>query len=224
MKNIVMRVMLVAMMIVLAGALMNGSAWAEVVPGAGIAGSAHDFTSANPNTTYQSLSDEICNVCHTPHNAKAAQLVPLWNHKGTTTATFALYVSPTLTMNATVGQPSDISKACLSCHDGTVAVDAFGDAAGTTSIPTGDDHLIGPSLSNDHPISFTYDSALATADGELVTPAGATKVDAAGVVPLFDSKVECASCHDVHNTAAQADELLVIDNDGSALCLTCHDK
>ena len=37
--------------------------------------------------------------------------------------------------------------------------------------------------------------------------------------------VECASCHDVHDTVSNgAGGLLVIDNANSALCTTCHNK
>jgi predicted CXXCH cytochrome family protein len=39
---------------------------------------------------------------------------------------------------------------------------------------------------------------------------------------LFTAKVECASCHDVHDSGFPS--LLVMDNAASALCLTCHDK
>ncbi|MCP4668022.1 MAG: cytochrome c3 family protein, partial [Deltaproteobacteria bacterium] len=40
---------------------------------------------------------------------------------------------------------------------------------------------------------------------------------------LFLDKIECASCHDVHN-AYDNDHLLNVDNNASALCLACHDK
>ena len=42
---------------------------------------------------------------------------------------------------------------------------------------------------------------------------------------LIDNKLECSSCHDVHNGAAEdVGNLLVKSNSGSALCLTCHLK
>lgn len=185
-----------------------------------ITGSAHDLSGG-------ALSGgEICNVCHTPHNADATVTdAPLWDHEVTATTAFTLYSSSTL--DATVGQPSGVSKLCLSCHDGTVAVDAFGGAAGTTligAIGTGSGDF-GTDLSNDHPISFTYNTALATADGELFDPS----TDASGLGGtiaadmLFSDNMECASCHDVHNVNGNAN-LLLVDNAGSALCLTCHDK
>jgi predicted CXXCH cytochrome family protein len=176
-----------------------------------IAGTAHDLSAKAWGST------ETCVFCHTPHNAKAAQIVPLWNHTATA-ATFTLYTSSTLT--ATVGQPAGISKACLSCHDGTVAMDSFGANAGTHMM-TGA-AMVGTNLSDDHPISFTYDTALATSDAGLVSPASTSFVDAAHSVPLFAGKMECASCHDVHNNTSAP--FLRKSNNGSALCLTCHNK
>lgn len=183
---------------------------------AAITGSAHDFSSAGWNST-----GEICIVCHTPHNAdQTVTDAPLWNHQ-VTTATFTVY-SGAGTLDATVGQPDGVSKLCLSCHDGTVALDSFGGTTTGTNYVTGNSNL-GTDLSNDHPISFTYDSALATADGELVTPQSTSTVD--GTLPLFNGKLECATCHDVHNTASAGNpNLLLKDNTGSALCLSCHSK
>lgn len=211
MKNIAMKIMLVAVMVALAGVVMSGSALAS----AGITGSKHDFkgeTSWNP-------SGEICNVCHTPHNADATfTAVPLWDHTTTTATTFSFYDSGT--MDATdPTSVSDISKACLSCHDGTVAVDAFG-ASPTSNLylASGDDGYIGTDLSNDHPISFSYQSSIDNGDGGLKAATAGGAVDDL----LMSGKVECSSCHDVHdNTNAP---FLVMSNSGSALCLTCHNK
>lgn len=176
-------------------------------------GSAHDFSS----TAWS--GGQICVTCHTPHNSQTA-VVPLWSH-GATTSSFSLYRSPTF--RGSVTQPSGASKACLSCHDGTVALDTFGGRTGTTFIAGRT--LLGVDLSNDHPVSFVYDSALAaSADGlrdPTTSPSGL-----GGTIRddlLFDGKMECASCHDVHNGRSQA-SLLVKGNSGSALCLTCHAK
>jgi hypothetical protein len=115
------------------------------IAGAQITGSAHDFSGQGWGTI------EICQPCHTPHNASIALPVVLWNHE-VTAATYTLYTSPT--MNATTGQPDGVSRACLSCHDGTVALDSFGGATGTNFI--GGDANFGTDLSNDHPVSFAY--------------------------------------------------------------------
>ena len=185
-----------------------------------ISGSAHDLRA-------QSYTDEVCNVCHTPHNAStvASLGAPLWDHVVTTTGTFSVYSSATL--NATgLGQPAGVSKLCLSCHDGSVAIDAFGSIASPSDFLTsGDSAFVGTDLSNDHPVSFTYDSTLATADGELWDPTVANSGPTTTITAdlLFSNKLECSSCHDVHNTAGFA-KLLTVNNAASALCLTCHDK
>ncbi len=181
---------------------------------AAISGSAHDLRTYNGITQTQ-----ICIFCHTPHNASADKLAPLWNHASTATATFATYSSATL--NATgLGQPAGTSKACMSCHDGSVALDSFGGVTGTHNFVAGSAANIGTDLSNDHPVSFTYDSALATADGGLVTPASASMVVTG--IPLFAGKLECASCHSVHDNTNTP--FLRSANAGSALCLKCHNK
>ena len=188
---------------------------------AGISGSKHDFSGAAWNN---GGVGEICQPCHTPHNASTDPSGPLWNHSNTLTAasTFGYYTNST--MNATdIGDPSGVSMACLSCHDGTVAMDAFGGAAGTPGSYTmeiiNSDKSVGLDLSNDHPISFTYDPALASADGGLHNPTNKVIADL-----LIGGKLECSSCHDVHGSPVAATNLLTIDNAGSLLCLTCHDK
>ena len=184
-----------------------------------IAGSDHDFSAQGW------AKGEICLPCHTPHNAVTTVAdAPLWNH-ALTNATFTVYSSPSLT--ATVGQPGGSSKLCLSCHDGTVAVDSFGGTTGTTMIANGVN--VGTNLSNDHPVSFTYNAALASSDGGLADPSADGDTDAntvgaaAPYVPLFAGKLECATCHDPHNGTNIAG-LLRVSNAGSGLCLKCHEK
>jgi predicted CXXCH cytochrome family protein len=184
-----------------------------------IVGSAHDFSGQAWNL---SVGKQICIVCHTPHNASTTVTdAPLWNH-ATTATVFALYTSNTL--NATASQPDGSSKLCLSCHDGTVAIENFGNTTTGSTLMAGARNL-GVSLSNDHPISFTYDAALATADGELQNPT--TGVSGLGGTinanMLYGGKMQCATCHDVHNSAGLP-KLLVKSNAASALCLTCHKK
>ncbi|RMF95793.1 MAG: cytochrome C [Gammaproteobacteria bacterium] len=192
-----------------------------------IAGSDHDFSGINPD-------GQICVNCHTPHNADTSvATAPLWNHD-VTSATFTLYSSPT--MNAIPGQPSGSSKLCLSCHDGTVAVDSFGGRTGSVFIQPTDSHYIGTDLSNDHPISITYDSALATADPGLNDPAvttvtigqGGDKTNTGTVSELMlpADQVQCSSCHDVHNNFVPpgAKDLLRVTVANSQLCFTCHNK
>jgi predicted CXXCH cytochrome family protein len=204
-----------------------------------VVGTAHDLSATGPGA--QSNVARVCVFCHTPHQAVAANgQEPLWNHTLSATAAYGVYDSDTMNAvptdvgGATAGT-ADVTNLCLSCHDGTVAVHTLYNvpneadpvtitAGGNVDVDgkiTGDP-LVGTSLTNDHPVNFIYDGALATADGGLNTPDSADWVDAAQTVPLFDTTVQCASCHDPHDNSFAP--FMVIDNTGSALCTTCHIK
>lgn len=216
---------------ILAGSLIAaGLAFATSATAGTIIGSKHDFAAQAWNS-----SNEICIVCHTPHNSSTIPDAPLWNHE-VTTSTFTTYTSPSFDGAGTIGQPDGSSVLCLSCHDGTVAVDSYGGAAGGGFTLTGRSNL-GTDLSNDHPISFTYDAALATADPGLFDPTTKTitigegdkqKTGTIDDVMLLSGKLQCASCHDVHNGFTQGpattNKLLRVNRLGSQICLACHNK
>lgn len=203
-----------------------------------VVGSRHDLGTGGTSTVGATNVDRVCVFCHTPHQAAAANAQdPLWNHTLSATATYGVYDSVTLDATPTdiggaVAGSAPVSNLCMSCHDGTVGVGAlYNDpnlsSAGAT-VPdnsatniTGTANL-GTSLVDDHPINFTYDAALATADGELVSPTSTAFVDTANEVPLFGGSVQCASCHDPHDPTNFP--FLVKSNTASALCTTCHIK
>lgn len=66
---------------------------------------------------------EVCVYCHTPHGANSTTDAPLWNRTNKAN-TYTLY-STTLTSGQTATQPGLNSLTCLSCHDGTVAIDSI---------------------------------------------------------------------------------------------------
>ncbi|WP_265946394.1 cytochrome c3 family protein [Dechloromonas sp. A34] len=195
-------------------------------------------------TAGQSTTDQICVFCHTPHAASSGKS-PLWNRATSAASTYTGYTS--LSMDAdggafqtdnTKGRPAGASLLCLSCHDGTIAlgnlnvlngrtpviIDMVGGTAddkmptgsGTT---TGFTRVIGADLSNDHPISVTYNNALASADKEL-RPMNASQqhpisgqigsilgIRSPGYKPLLPlaptgtagaGQVQCSTCHDPH--------------------------
>jgi len=94
------------------------------------------------------------------------------------------------------------------------------------------------SLADLHPINFTYDSTLAGKTVDLVTPVanssgiGGTRMGVPGsngsFLPLFQTvsvgtyKMQCPTCHDVHNGNPNARPFLRDSTTGSALCLDCH--
>lgn len=209
------------------GHMTRASIWAPVVGSVGLVvgllgdlaggveGGPHDFSGG----AYGGSGVDVCGACHVAHGTVTSQQTPLWDHE-LTTATHTLYASSTL--DATPGQPQGISLICLSCHDGTVAVDSYGGTVGTTYIDPQFD--LGTDLTNDHPISFVYDANLASADSGLHDPEttssgiyGSIRTD----LLYENSTMECGSCHNVHGTSPG---LLRKDNSGSALCLTCHKK
>lgn len=171
---------------------------------AGILGSKHDFSARGWG------SNEICVFCHAPHNNAAA--VPLWNRQ-LTTATYTLYSSPTL--QRAPMQPRAPSKLCLSCHDGTVAIDSFGGRSGGQTI-SGPANL-GTDLANDHPTSVYWDHQTLGAG----TPSCFNCHFAARNLPFFNRHMECASCHEPHNSTVAA-KMLRKTLDGSAICFHCH--
>ena len=177
----------------------------------------HNLSVSGPGSLRASTEADICIFCHAPHNTTGVG--PLWNH-ALSAATYTPYSSSTL--KATVGQPTGASKLCLSCHDGTVALGMVANRStpipmqsGATTIPSGRTR-IGTDLSAHHPVSFTYDPALVTKQGELRDPATLVqevRLDQSG-------QMQCTSCHDPHNN--EYGNFLVKDNTASAMCLDCH--
>lgn len=198
-----------------------------------IVASKHDFSSGG-SSGFKGTSNQICIYCHAPHGGSTS--APLWNRALTGTGAYTLYSnanSGSSTLNATPAGPGAVSKLCLSCHDGTVAVDNFnGTVSFANYITSGMTTYLGADLANDHPIGFTYDATLVTADGGLnptttAVTIGASNTGTIATKLLYSGQMECASCHDVHNSAsgtAVESKLVRITTVGSALCLACHKK
>ncbi len=196
-----------------------------------IVGTKHDLSSGTGGITNKSSNEsQVCIFCHTPHQPTGVTTDPLWNHTLSATAAYGVYASNTLTAVPTdIGGGSSTSNLCMSCHDGTVAVNSLGNTSsvGTPTMGTGTElnasfqiantraAYLGTNLTNDHPINFTYDATLATTDGGLKNPSLIT-------VPLFGGQVQCATCHDAHTNANAP--FLTHTNAASGLCLDCHTK
>ncbi len=139
-----------------------------------------------------SSENQVCIFCHTPHgDPNKAAKVFLWNRADSADMT-AKYDSSTLNIDNTSVALGSKSRMCLSCHDGTVAigsVDMNASASdGTTTVPTpitmtsaagnvdsagnltGGNSFLGSDFSNDHPVGFLYDGALAGLDSDLIDP------------------------------------------------------
>lgn len=193
---------------------------------------------------------EVCVYCHTPHGSNADIGAPLWN-RATPTGPYNLYSSSSMDttvgqpngvslaclschdgtiatdgiLNAPgsgtnlsgpwygiseasdhwVMDPGHYHGSCGLCHYGSFAHDS------RTSYLTTD-------LRNDHPISMAYPTL--AQDPAFQVPPDAVKgfTDA----PLYGGKIECPTCHNVHDP--DIPPFLRKTNSNSALCLTCHIK
>ncbi|MDT3670016.1 MAG: cytochrome c3 family protein [Aromatoleum sp.] len=229
---------------------------------ANIAVTKHNLSASGPETTKATAEDQICVFCHTPHAANTSAPAPLWNRK-LSSATYTPYTSNSLDTERILGalsQPGGSSKLCLSCHDGTMALGTVGVLDGrsdpaavaglTGTMPAGAGATsgftrnLGIDLRNDHPISFRFDTPLATSDGELRDPpysaGGKTVVGqrSSAVRPMLpldhEGKVQCTSCHDPHLEASKFLRLNRLQKNAAPgttfnpsndqICLGCHNK
>lgn len=137
---------------------------------AGVVGSKHDLSPGGSADQSAGNTDQVCVFCHTPHGADATAAVPLWNKALGSPGSYTQYSTlGTSTFDSEEAPVGSVSLACLSCHDGTQAMDVVlnkpgsggYDAAGSsiggvgamTGIPI---PALGTDLSNDHPISMQY--------------------------------------------------------------------
>ena len=121
------------------------------------------------------------------------------------------------------------SRKCLSCHDGTMAIDVLSVTSGST------DAMWAGTRSLDHPVGVLYRRSIFRKPGEYVHE---SSLDAA--VRLVDGKVSCVSCHRTKkvyrakgvasgvalegHSGCTGDSGLVVSNYRSSLCLSCHIK
>jgi len=193
------------------------AASAQVAGNQSIVTSKHNLSASGPGAVKATGETEICIFCHTPHNATPVR--PLWN-RSLPLSSYKTYSSNSL--KAQPDQPTGNSKLCLSCHDGTIALGSVISrsqqiqmANGITTLPPGKTNL-GTDLSDDHPISFVYDSTLCSKNPKLKDPGSLP----AGVRLDADKELQCTTCHDAHND--QYGNFLVMANTNSELCNTCH--
>jgi len=216
---------------------------------AGIGGPHGSIASGDSSATD---NGQICIYCHTPHAANDTGPVPIWNKPSSTQtylmygATAPGMAGQTIAGTLTDATPTDQTLACLSCHDGVSAIDSVVNAPGSgrsdvngiaiggygaiATIPNAEYKSVGVAnslsggsgdLRNDHPVSLVYapgKAGLKPLNTTLVGWKGANQISDL----LRNGKVQCTSCHDVHNNT----NLMYrrINNDNSELCIGCHVK
>lgn len=198
--------------------------------------------------------DRICIYCHAPHNTiktgnagwGQVSYYPLWNHAVSTILSYDTYTNGPDAPSSLIqhglqavldgNNVKGVSRLCLSCHDGSVAPNVFGfnGASSTTTAATSRGPLtggyqigLGGDLSNHHPIGFDFASVLAV-DDEIATPdtqfLGYNPTGLTIGEVLWNGKMECSTCHDVHNTKSQGTKFTWVSDEQSQLCLSCHLK
>ena len=203
-----------------------------------VVGTPHDLSHRGLVKGAVIAESRVCVFCHTGH--MGVPDAALWS-RGSTPRAYIPYSSPT--MNAATGQPDGASKLCLSCHDGALASDTASGGIGvgwsaTAEVLSVDQRLaagaihapgqvksIGPDLSDDHPVSFVYDAALAIQDGQLAMPEQAPSGLGHTISrDMLDraSKMQCTSCHNAHDNGVG--NFLKLESRNGTLCTTCHDR
>jgi len=150
---------------------------------AGIKDTKHNLGADNAvNENYMTAGNtEICVFCHTPHASNTNVKAPLWNKPVAAGTSYTTYNTATsATIDGSVDM-SGVSLACLSCHDGTQAMDTMinkpgsggYNASGSTiaggawtgtrqdgsgkMINAGEFiAMLGTDLTNDHPVGIQY--------------------------------------------------------------------
>lgn len=210
---------------------------------AGIRGTKHDFTIDNTSNPYRFNTKELCVFCHTPHSARNNTPV-LWNRSYVpSVSTFKLYQSYTFDSKEDFlgsGKMTSYSLLCLSCHDGTTAINAVIknpldlnlNQLSPVKIAATSFSNLSTDLRNDHPVGMVYDDNLVNLDrqtsgalaDQLVRPGNDGIVDdGVGKIRLFGAnrnRLECTTCHDPHDNSNG--KFLVKSNENSQLCRSCH--
>lgn len=165
---------------------VSGAAMAAT---AGIANTRHNLGAGSSGGNSTNATTEICVFCHTPHGGDQGGTTkvkaPLWNRHVSNSSVYTRYSSlGTTTFDAAEAPVGSVSLACLSCHDGTQAMDTMINFPGSNSTPigpgshtghngwtetnmmstltasdngtVGDMIYLGTDLRNDHPVSMQY--------------------------------------------------------------------
>lgn len=157
---------------------------ASGIASAAVSNTKHNLGSSGPGPNTFSGTTEICVFCHTPHGSDTSAAVPLWNRAldATPATTYTTYDTlGTSSLDGEVETVGSVSLACLSCHDGTQAMDTLLNDPGSGDVVaafgagtwTGNDRPqgiadLGQDLTNDHPVGIQYGGGGQTVS----TPAG----------------------------------------------------
>lgn len=137
MKTSMTKVSTALALMALSGVAMAGISSTRHNLGGSYNGGGSNGLNGEKGFNFTTSTTEICVFCHTPHGADNSAPAPLWNRTLSTSAGYTTYSDlGTTTMDATSAGIGSVSLACLSCHDGTQAMNAMINTPGGGS--TGD--------------------------------------------------------------------------------------
>lgn len=194
-----------------------------------VLGTPHDLSAAFHNAV------DTCSFCHIAHTVATSSNSPYktldWNHDLPSNTTYKVYSSAMVKSRSISSNFSTdeafYSLACLSCHDGSVAIGALYaipdnvalDQTTTMATFTSSSHMnlvgVNNDLSHTHPVNFSYDDVLAEADRGLWDVGVAANVGQIGDTSL--TSIRAPQSYDVYGALQQP----ILFN-GTVQCATCH--
>ena len=117
-----------------AAAVLGAAMFAAGSAVAGIANTKHNLGAEGTGTNKTAATGEICVFCHTPHGADTGEgvAVPLWNKTLSDPLVYTTYDDlGTSTYDSAQAKVGSVTLACLTCHDGTQAIDNIINAPGS---------------------------------------------------------------------------------------------
>lgn len=222
----------------------------------GVASTKHNLGSSGIGDWRATSTNETCIFCHFPHNSVAGKPF-LWNRELSTVfpispTSFDLYSSATLTSAALGAVISDVSKLCMSCHDGVTALNSMANpttkpSGGGIAKHLGDEYCLdcslgvwGPNIGEGDPFDAAsmaiYPGTNLRNDHPIsFSYSDAQTEDSTGLQPISNPKaeglvfwgpnsdqIECVTCHDPHINSIP--KFLRRSNGSSNLCFACHIK
>ncbi|SDL22274.1 hypothetical protein SAMN05660860_00076 [Geoalkalibacter ferrihydriticus] len=233
-----------------------------------VANTVHNLSTSSEWYYVADEEDQVCIFCHTPHGGSLDGPLWNRALPGAMEFTHYTTATLDSVAGGATRALSDESLLCMSCHDGAMAVNhVLRPSSGSAGNPTmnsgqtdvalvwlgpviagriggafGEDGMLTEetrNLTDDHPISFSYDAVRTAYQSVGRGNQLHSAVEAATAGVRFygaGNRVECGSCHDPHVNYDStipwddptADEkyrpFLIMPNTGSAMCLACHNK
>ena len=172
----------------------------------GVASTVHNLSASGPGEIRALGETQVCKFCHVPHTPVVKE--PLWGHALSEVTEYQTSKLRRGTDGGTPApQPDGVSRLCLSCHDGTIALGDLGRSrkpirtTGAAHLRPGRRGYLGTDLSGAHPISFV----MGDVDADPIEPSDVrlrtvSEVQTDPDVRLDENgKIQCTTCHDPHS-------------------------